>query len=144
MPGLVSTAPPTNTDIPTPSAVYQVTGTGTTNDNRWVSGVVPLDPLTGLPQYTTDTAQTSLLTTLGASVSTVTLLPARTNRKNTCFFNNATGNLYLFLGGGATVTQCTVKIPAGGYYELPVGSFGGLMSGVWDATGGSVYMTELY
>jgi len=124
--------------------VYQISGTGTTNDGRWATGVVYLDPLTGLPSSTTDVAQSSALTTFGASLSTAVLIAARAVRKNACFFNNATGNLFVFLGLGATATQCTVKIPPGGYYELPAGGYSGVISGVWDAVGGSVYITELF
>lgn len=83
-----------------------------------------------------------------ASVTTVTLatnagptyvtLGARTG---VSVYNDSTADLYLKLGTGASTTDFTVKIPAGGLYETPYGLFGVTITGVWSSATGAAQVT---
>ena len=63
-------------------------------------------------------------------------------------FNDSTANLFLKLGATASTTVFTVKIAAGGYWEMPVTPsgqcYGGTVDGIWDAANGSARLTELF
>lgn len=87
---------------------------------------------------------TGAYTNVPASLTAVTVLASNTDRKQAAVFNDAaSGNLYLKLGSAAAVTSFTVKIAAGGYYELPQSVYTGVITGVWDGLGGTARVTEL-
>lgn len=58
-------------------------------------------------------------------------------------FNDSTADLYLKFGSGATSSDFTVKIPAGGYWEAPPPVYDGLITGVWSAVNGSARCTQV-
>jgi hypothetical protein len=78
-----------------------------------------------------------------ASTSNVTLAAANASRRGLYVYNDSTANLYLKLGATASTSSFTVKIPAGGLYELPVPFYRGQVDGIWDAANGNARITEL-
>lgn len=83
------------------------------------------------------------VTSVAASTSAVTLLAANTGRRGAVVHNAGTGNLFVKLGTGAATNSYTYKLVPQAHLELPPAVFTGLISGVWDATGGSAAITEL-
>ena len=92
--------------------------------------------------YTTAAAS---VTSVNDTASSTQLLAANAQRLGGTFFNDSTEVLYLKLGTTATTSSFTVKIAAGGYYELPTPViYVGKIDGIWanDASG-KVLITEL-
>lgn len=92
------------------------------------------------------TSSTGNLSSVAAATSGTQLLAANTSRKGALFFNDSTATLYLgfCVQGSVSTTNYTVKIGAGGYYELPPHpNYQGVISGVWSAVNGSVRITEV-
>lgn len=87
-------------------------------------------------------------TTFAAATSAKTYLNVNTARTGATFINDigSTSNLYLLLGADVGVavsaTNYTVLLVPNGYYELPYG-FSGCVDGIWSATVGNVYITEI-
>lgn len=89
-------------------------------------------------------AAVATLSNVASSASAVTILAANTSRRGAMVFNDADKALYLKFGASASTTSFTVKIAAGGYYELPSPAYQGAMSGIWEADPtGSARVTEL-
>lgn len=87
---------------------------------------------------------TSGLTSVTAAVASTTLLAANAARKGGLVFNDSTANLFLGLTAAAvSQTAYTVKIPAGGLFELPWPVWTGQLTGTWDAANGAARITEL-
>jgi hypothetical protein len=88
---------------------------------------------------------TSAVTSVSGATSSTSLLAAKLTRAQATFYNDSTANLYLKLGATASTTSFTVKIAAGGYYELPTagGVYTGAVDGIWDAANGAVRITEV-
>lgn len=87
---------------------------------------------------------TGTKTSVAAAVTSTTLLAANLLRKQAVFMNDSTANLFLDLAGGtASTASYSVKVPAGGYYEIPWPVYTGLVTGIWDAAAGSAQITEL-
>lgn len=89
-------------------------------------------------------ASAAALSNVASSDSAVTILAANTSRRGATIFNDVDKSLYLKFGASASTTSFTVKIAAGGYYELPSPVYQGVMTGIWE-TGptGSARITEL-
>lgn len=85
-------------------------------------------------------ADTSSVT---ASVTTVTLLLSYTDRKGAIFWNDSTSTAYIKFGAGASTTDFTWKIASQSGYELPTPVYIGLITAVWDAANGTMFITEL-
>ena len=66
----------------------------------------------------------------------VVLAQANSSRKGISLWNNSTGNIYVNLDDVPTLTDFTVKLVPGGYYEIPFG-YTGQVQGLWDAAGGN-------
>lgn len=81
-------------------------------------------------------------TNVAASASSVTVLAA-SGRTGATVFNDSSATLYLLLktGGTASVTNYTVQIPGGGYYELPF-MFTGDLIGIWSSATGNARVNE--
>jgi hypothetical protein len=88
---------------------------------------------------------TSTVTNVAAAVTSTTLLAANTSRKGASFYSVAgSATLFIKLGSGATTTTSfTVSIAPGGFYELTLPSYDGIITGIWSAATGSVNVTEL-
>jgi hypothetical protein len=89
------------------------------------------------PTASTVTAVTSTTT------NGTTLQAANTSRVGLYIFNDSTAILYVKLGTGATPTDWTIRIAAGGFYELPVPYYRGAVSGVWATANGFARVTEV-
>lgn len=79
-----------------------------------------------------------------AAATSRTVLVAKSTRRGAIFQNESGQTVLLAFGVGASSTQFSVKIVAGGYYELPFG-FAGLITG-WTAaasTAPGLLVTEL-
>lgn len=90
---------------------------------------------------TPSTSATATPTSVGASISSVSLLAANSSRKGTTIWNNSSANLYIELGATATTSAFTARVSAGGYYEIPF-TYTGAISGIWDAANGSALVRE--
>lgn len=87
---------------------------------------------------------TSVITSIDASNTSITLLASNANRLGATIFNDAMNTvvLYLKLGAVASTTSYTVQIIGGGYYEIPF-SYTGIIDGVWNTTSAVARITEL-
>jgi hypothetical protein len=80
---------------------------------------------------------------VAASATNVTLLAANGNRLGATIYNDDNASvLSLKLGVTASATSFTLKIAAGGYYEVPFG-YVGQIDGLWSVASGSARITEL-
>lgn len=83
------------------------------------------------------------LTNVNDTASNVTLLSSNASRKGVTCQNDSTQVLFLKYGTTATATSYTVKIPAGGYWEMPEPVYTGQIDGIWAAdASGAARMTE--
>lgn len=84
------------------------------------------------------------VTELTSSATVITLQAANDNRKQWAIYNLADKDLYLKWGSGASLTDFTVIVPYRGYYELPLPTYLGIITGIWGtAPTGKAYATEL-
>lgn len=88
--------------------------------------------------------QAATVTPITASATVVTLFSAAgTSRGRRLVFNDASTALYIKFGPTASLTDFTVKVAIGGYYEMPLPTYAGQVTGIWD-TGptGNARLTE--
>jgi len=98
---------------------------------------------TTIPVVTTEPkSATGTLSNVDASASNVTLLASNSSRLGATIFNDSTVNLYIKLGATSSLISFTVKILAGGYYEIPF-RYNGRIDGIWDSATGTARVTEL-
>lgn len=57
-------------------------------------------------------------------------------------FNESTSILYVMFGPAASLTNYTVQVPAGAYYEVPQPIYRGQITGIWAAANGFAQVTE--
>lgn len=90
------------------------------------------------------TVASASLSNVSASASSVTLSAANTSRKGWAIFNDSTtANLFVKFGTTASATSYTVKILAGGFYEMPGPPiYTGQLDGIWDVAAGAARVTE--
>lgn len=90
-------------------------------------------------------AGTSVVTRVDDSATNVTLKAANANRRGLYIFNDSDQILYIKFGATATITDFTVKVAAGGFYEMPPGPvYTGIVDGIWAAgSTGAAQVTEL-
>lgn len=82
-------------------------------------------------------SSTTVLSNVATSVTVVTLLAANATRLAVLIFNDSTAALRVKYGAGASATSCSVPIPAGSYWEMPV-TCPDIITGIWlaaDASG---------
>jgi len=84
----------------------------------------------------------AVVTSHTGTVSSSILLPSNGNRINVLFYNHSSAALFLKFGDGASVTSFSVKIGSGSYYETTQPAHTGSITGAWDVSGGSVFITE--
>ena len=90
------------------------------------------------------TGVTAALSNVNDSASSAQLLASNTARKGMSIFNDSTQPLFVKFGTTASVTDYTVKIVAGGYYEMPKPIYTGRVDGIWAAdASGAARITEL-
>ena len=92
---------------------------------------------------TTNTVNSSVFS-VPADVVSIPLIENNPFRVGAFFFNDSTATLYLKLGAAVSLTDYTVQIPPGGFYEVPHSPFYmGDIYGIWSAAVGSVKITVL-
>ncbi len=77
-----------------------------------------------------------------SSASSMTLAASNSARKGLIIFNDSTSALYVRYGTPATTAIFTVKIAAGGYWEMPAPIYTGQVCGIWDSANGVARVTE--
>lgn len=109
------------------------------------AALVSIDTKLTAPVAVADTRpSTSSVTNVSAQATSVTVAAANAARRGLLVFNDADKNLYLKLGATASVTSYSVRIAAGGYYEVPNPSYSGIVDGIWEAAPtGAARVTEL-
>lgn len=112
---------------------------GGTNSPTFTGVNVALVEKNSNDQFKSSTATNS---NVAASASSVTLLSANVNRLLVTIFNDSTDMLYIKLGATASTSSFTVKVLAGGYYELPW-NYTGRIDGIWSGTNGAARISEL-
>lgn len=91
-----------------------------------------------------DTAAAATLANVNDSASSVTLQASNAARKGWTCFNDSDQALLVKFGATASATSFTVKIAAGGYYEMPRPIYTGVIDGIWAADStGAARVTEL-
>jgi hypothetical protein len=86
---------------------------------------------------------TAVVTSVAASVTSVTLLAANASRQGASFFNDSSAVLYLKLGPTSSTTSHTVQLVAGQLYELAAPVYTGVIDGIWGSATGSARATEV-
>ncbi len=88
------------------------------------------------------------VTAVLGSVAAVTLAAANVNRRALYIYNDSTALLRIKLGPAASSTDFTILLGAasasgpGGYYELPLPLYTGIVTGIWETAVGSARITE--
>jgi hypothetical protein len=86
-------------------------------------------------------AGSAVVTNSLASMTAEEILAANPSRKGASFANASTKPMYLKYGSAGSLTDYSVIVQPGGYYELL--PFTGQVWAVWPAVNGSVNITEL-
>jgi hypothetical protein len=99
--------------------------------------------IAGTAQVNLAAPTASAPSSVAASTSSVTLAAANATRRGLSVYNDGTANLFVKHGATASASSFTVKVPAGGLYELPAPYYRGVVDGIWDVANGSARITEL-
>lgn len=97
----------------------------------------------GLQVVKTYPAASATLANVASSASSVTLQASNANRRGWMVFNDSTAILYVKFGATASATSYVVQIPAGGYYEMPLPTYTGVVDGIWASANGNARVTEI-
>lgn len=89
-------------------------------------------------------ADNATVSRVASSATVVTIKAANSGRRTLSIFNESTSILYLKFGAAATITDYTVQIAAGAYYETPQPGYRGIVTGIWAAAQGAAQVTEGY
>jgi hypothetical protein len=82
-------------------------------------------------------------TNVASSASTQQLLASNVDRLGLIVFNDSSSILYLKYGATASSTSWTVRLEAGGYWEMPQPIYTGRIDVIWAAANGNARITEL-
>ena len=105
--------------------------------------LLSLPLISSVAQSIRSISNTTTITSVAASTSSVVLLAANAARFGSTIANDTDGILYIKLGIGASISSYTVKLAVDSYYESPFG-YVGIITGVWDTMSGSARVTELF
>lgn len=87
---------------------------------------------------------TATLTNVSDAATNTQLSAANTSRKGWFVTNDSTVALNVNFGATASATAYTVRIPASGFYEMPMPIYTGVINGIWDSdASGAARITEL-
>ena len=91
---------------------------------------------------------TAAVTSVSAATSSTLLFAEQNSVKlhdafARTIYNDSTATLYVKLGTAASTTSFTIKLEAGGYYELPAPVYDGAVQGIWSAATGAARLTEV-
>lgn len=83
-------------------------------------------------------------TSVASSATDVLIFAANGTVGGRTVFNESSAILYLAFGTtAASLTDYTVQVAAGGYYEFPASRFyGGMVRGIWASANGNARCTE--
>lgn len=88
-------------------------------------------------------AAAGALSNVASSDSNVTLKAANASRRGLIIFNDSSAVLYIKFGATASSSSFTVKVAAGGYWEMPLPIYQGIVDGIWASANGNARVTEL-
>ncbi len=91
----------------------------------------------------TPSTQQATVATVACSTTAATLLAASTTARRMVLITNNTASsiLYIKFGTGASATDFTVRLAAGGYYEMPAPIYSGQITGILDTGTGNALIT---
>lgn len=90
------------------------------------------------------TADNVFVGSVDATISSTTLRGANESRRGLLIFNDCNKALFLKYGSAASESDFSVKIAAGGYWEMPSPIYLGSIRGLWAAAPtGAARITEL-
>ena len=95
-------------------------------------------------QRVTQGGANATVSQVASSATVVTLMASNALRRGLCVFNDSSSVLYIKFGSSASATSYTVKLDAGGYYEMPANLYSGAVTGIWVSANGYAYVTEVY
>lgn len=100
-------------------------------------------PARPIPVTTLVAATTATLANVTSSASNTTLQASNADRIGWACFNDSTAALFVKFGATASSSSFTVKIGAGGFYEMPIPIYTGIIDGIWVSANGAARVTEL-
>jgi hypothetical protein len=107
-------------------------------------GVNDGDVAAGNPMPVIETRPSAAtLTNVAGSASSVTLIASNASRRGAMVANDSAAALYIKYGATASISSFTVKVAAGGYFELPQPVYTGVVDGIWDSATGNARVTEV-
>lgn len=88
-------------------------------------------------------ASTGTITSVAASITSVTLLASNTNRRGFIIYNDSNATCYVAFAATASATAFTKKLGANESWEYSLVTYTGQMTGIWNNANGSMRITEL-
>jgi hypothetical protein len=124
------------------AAVKGAASSASTSDNALVVAISPnnIVPVQIVPSPGAFTAGTGIVS---ASTSAVTILSANGLRRFATIYNDSTAVMYLVFGPGASLTNYTLQMAPGGFYEVPVGLATMSFSAIWASAVGAARVTSI-
>lgn len=85
------------------------------------------------------------VTSQATATAAVDAVAANANRRGLIIENDSTAKLRIKYGSGAAAGSFTVSLKSGGYWEMPLPIYTGVISMIWDVAdaGGKAVITEL-
>lgn len=97
------------------------------------------------PVYVVQTSTSSTaIKSVSASASSTSIVSSSATRIGLLIYNDSSFDMYLAFSGTASTSLYTVKIMAGGYYEVPAPFYSGNISAVWTGATGAAMVTEVF
>lgn len=107
-------------------------------------GDVDVTSLPDVDVATLPNASSATLSNVNDTASSAQLAASNASRKGLLIFNDSTSALMVKYGTTASATDFTVKIAAGGYWEMPTPIYTGRVDGIWSSdASGAARVTEL-
>ena len=103
-----------------------------------------VDAAAPLPVTIGGTVTGATLTAVPASVTSVSLLTARPDRKGAVIVNDGAATLHIAYAATASLTAYSYKMPPNSTFEMPLPIWSGAISAIWNGALGSAVITELY
>lgn len=131
-----------NSTAPTATAGQQLALQGDLNGNLKVVLVNSTDASPIPVTNANDNAGTAVLTSVAASITSVSLLASNTARKSFSLYNDSSSVLYVAYAATASNSAYTVKVQPQAFH-VPDKNYTGAISGIWVTAAGAAKMTEL-
>lgn len=107
---------------------------------------VDVTRVTGTVTVAPSAASSATLSNVSDTASSASLLASNSSRRGVLLHNNSSSTLYVKYGATASIAAggYSVKIPADGYWEMPLPIYTGAVDGIWSVdASGYVNITEL-